>query len=283
MRWGQRGIAIIAPGVRTIAYLVICLHPPYPVLIVVFVLAGYGNGLEDAAWNVYIGNMYNVNELMGFLHGSYSLGATLSPFIATSLVVKAFLPWYTFYYIMVGLSVFELFGAATAFWTENGPKHRDDHPRSSEKTGSRTREAISSRVVWICSVFLLIYVGIEVSIGGWVVSFMSTVRHASPFAAGMSETGFWAGLTVGRIFLGFVTGRIGERLAILVRTRRTLLKCRILTCFESQALFSHGHKPFMCWNNLLIASTDLSRLFHRSSSSILPNPQHPSLVRGRRS
>ena len=216
MRWGQRGIAIIAPGLRTIAYLVICLHPPYPVLIVAFILAGYGNGLEDAAWNVYIGTMDNVNELMGFLHGSNSLGATLSPLIATSLVAKAYLPWYNFYYIMLGLSVAELLGSVTAFWTENGPKHTAEHPRTSDKTGSRTKEAISNKIVWICAVFLLMYVGIEVSLGGWVVSFMSTVRHASPLAAGLSETSFWAGLTLGRIILGFANGRIGERLAILV-------------------------------------------------------------------
>jgi hypothetical protein len=28
----------------------ICLHPPYPVLVVVFILAGFGNGLGDSGW-----------------------------------------------------------------------------------------------------------------------------------------------------------------------------------------------------------------------------------------
>lgn len=28
----------------------ICLHPPYPALVVVFILAGYGNGLGDSGW-----------------------------------------------------------------------------------------------------------------------------------------------------------------------------------------------------------------------------------------
>ncbi|KFY18658.1 hypothetical protein V491_04737, partial [Pseudogymnoascus sp. VKM F-3775] len=31
---------------------------------------------------------------------------------------------------------------------------------------------------------------------------------------GMVATGFWLGLTVGRVVLGFVTGRIGEKLAV---------------------------------------------------------------------
>lgn len=34
----------------------------------------------------------------------------------------------------------------------------------------------------------------------------------------MSATGFWLGITVGRVILGFVTPRIGEKLAIMVRS-----------------------------------------------------------------
>lgn len=75
----------------------------------------------------------------------------------------------------------------------------------------------AARVTWIATCFLLLYMGAEVGLGGWVVTFMLKVRHASPFASGMSATGFWLGMTVGRVALGFVTPRIGEKLAILVR------------------------------------------------------------------
>lgn len=42
------------------------------------------------------------------------------------------------------------------------------------------------------------------------------IRHGQPFASGMTATGFWLGLTIGRVSLGFVTPRIGERLAISI-------------------------------------------------------------------
>lgn len=46
--------------------------------------------------------MANANEVLGFLHGFYGLGAVLSPLIATTMVTKGQrLPWYTFYYVMV--------------------------------------------------------------------------------------------------------------------------------------------------------------------------------------
>lgn len=100
---GQRGVALIGPGCHLIAYIVNCVHPPYPVLVVAFVFAGFGNGLEDAAWNAWIGNMANANELLGLLHGVYGVGAVLSPLVATSMIARANLPWYTCYYVMVSL------------------------------------------------------------------------------------------------------------------------------------------------------------------------------------
>lgn len=101
MRFGQLGVAIIAPTCKIITYVVICVHPPYPVLPIIFVLSGFGIGLEDGAWNAWVGNMQSANEMLGFLHGSYGLGATISPLIATSMVTKGNLQWYTFYYLMV--------------------------------------------------------------------------------------------------------------------------------------------------------------------------------------
>jgi hypothetical protein len=47
--------------------------------------------------------MENANELLGILHGAYGLGGTIAPLIATAMVTKAYLPWYTFYYMMVSL------------------------------------------------------------------------------------------------------------------------------------------------------------------------------------
>jgi fucose permease len=93
----------MAPISKMIAYVVVCVHPPYPAAVVFYMFAGFGNGLEDSAWNAWIGPMENANEVLGFLHGFYGLGATLAPLIATSMITKANLPWYSFYYILVSL------------------------------------------------------------------------------------------------------------------------------------------------------------------------------------
>lgn len=74
----------------------------------------------------------------------------------------------------------------------------------------------SARTTWICAIFLLVYAGIEVALGGWIVTFMIHVRNGDRFASGMTATGFWLGITVGRVILGFVTPRIGEKVSIVV-------------------------------------------------------------------
>lgn len=219
--FGRRGAAFLGPGLRLIAYIVISQECPFPGLVICFCVSAFGIALSDAAWNAWIGAMQNSNEVLGILHAFYGLGATLSPLFATTMITKGGLTWYTFYYLMVGLSIAELAAGGTAFWTETGKKYRADNEKTTGKTSGHTREALRNRVTWICCFFLLVYSGTEVALGGWVVQFMRVVRHATPFPAGMSATGYWLGLTVGRVALGFVTPRIGEKLAILVSLHPT--------------------------------------------------------------
>jgi fucose permease len=77
------------------------LHPPYPVLVIAFLIAGLGNGLAEGGWNAYIGRLERANELLGLLHGAYAFGAVISPLVATAIITETGAGWYVFYYIMV--------------------------------------------------------------------------------------------------------------------------------------------------------------------------------------
>ncbi|KDE07771.1 hypothetical protein MVLG_02041 [Microbotryum lychnidis-dioicae p1A1 Lamole] len=59
------------------------------------------------------------------------------------------------------------------------------------------RQTLENRTVWICCLFILVYVGAEVSMGGWIVTFLIDNRNGGP-SAGYVATGFWGGLTLGR-------------------------------------------------------------------------------------
>ena len=70
-------------------------------MVIFFVVVGFGNGLMDAAWCAWLGNMANANQTSGILQAFYSLGAAVSPLIATAMFTKGGLEWYSFYYLMV--------------------------------------------------------------------------------------------------------------------------------------------------------------------------------------
>ncbi|KAK1634766.1 major facilitator superfamily domain-containing protein [Colletotrichum phormii] len=221
LKLGQRGIAVIASACHIVAYIIISQHPPYPALVAAFVIAGFGNGLSDAGWNAYIGNMARANEVLGFLHASYGVGGVIAPLIATTMINKANLGWWNFYYLMLGLACIELVWCTAAFWTQTGEVYRElvNHSRS-DTPGGGLRTALFkrpyARVSWFCALFLLAYIGTEVSLGGWIVQFMIQVRKANNFDSGMTSVGFWLGITLGRAVLGFVTSKLGVKLAVSI-------------------------------------------------------------------
>lgn len=161
LRFGQRGVAVAAPICHIIAFAVVSSHPPFPVLVVLYGLSGFGNGLTDAAFCAWVGVMEKSNQIQGFMHSSYSVGALCAPLIATSMVVNSGLPWYNYFYIMVGLAVVEWVGLVAAFWRKTGAVYRAEHPREEGSTGAGTKEALKSKVTWLGAVYFFTYMGVE--------------------------------------------------------------------------------------------------------------------------
>lgn len=69
---------------------------------------------------------------------------------------------------------------------------------------------MSQRAVHILAFFILVYVGVEVTIGGWIVTFIIQVRDGGP-SSGYISAGFFGGLMTGRVALLWVNQKIGER------------------------------------------------------------------------
>lgn len=113
------------------------------------------------------------------------------------------------------MTALEWVGLGITFWRQTGAQFRAEHASEGD-AGVGTRVALKNKVTWLCSLFFFTYMGIEVGLGGWIVTFMLRVRRASRYASGNSGTGFWAGMAAGRVALGFVTERFGERLCVSI-------------------------------------------------------------------
>ena len=65
---------------------------------------------------------------------------------------------------------------------------------------NKYKQVFRLRVVHLMSIFLFLYVGVEVCIGGWIVTFVINERSGGR-NSGYVSSGFWGGLTLGRIVL----------------------------------------------------------------------------------
>ncbi|KAF7594826.1 hypothetical protein BBP40_008156 [Aspergillus hancockii] len=132
-RFGHRGISLLGSGFHILP---LSLHSicPNPVLVLLLVLAGLGNGLLDAAWNAWIRAMADSSRLMGILHGFYGLGAALAPLTATCLITNRGWHWYQYYYFMAGGALIEILTLTTAFWSARGSSDKMSHQNTPERT-----------------------------------------------------------------------------------------------------------------------------------------------------
>ncbi|KAM3479201.1 hypothetical protein MY5147_001816 [Beauveria neobassiana] len=71
--------------------------------------------------------------------------------------------------------------------------------------------SLRTRLVLLGSIFIFCYQGAEVSISGWVISFLIEAREGHPASVGYVTAGFWGGITLGRFLLVAPAQRIGEK------------------------------------------------------------------------
>jgi fucose permease len=109
--------------------------------------------------------------------------------------------------------VFELIALLLAFWNETAAVYRQTKQSDLMHSKTDTKAIFRYRATWLCAAYFLAYVGTETAISGWVVSFMLRNRDASPYLASLASSGFWIGMAIGRLVLGFGTDRMGVRRA----------------------------------------------------------------------
>ncbi|KAK7208529.1 major facilitator superfamily domain-containing protein [Myxozyma melibiosi] len=215
---GRQKVGVLSILLFSIGYSFICWAPPFPILVLAYVCVGLGSGTMDAAFNVYIVTLRNENELMGILHACYGVGAIISPLVATYMVAAGY-QWSHYYYVLLGYAVVAATAVYIAFEGENAEKYARENPPqigADGKSESSLSEALKNKYTLIISLFLFCYMGAEVGVGSWTVAFMVRYKGGEESKMGAVASGFWAGLTAGRVVLGFITGRIGENTMVTI-------------------------------------------------------------------
>lgn len=170
-----------------------------------FFLLGYGMAIDIALNNVFCTSLQSPSAVLGAGHGNYGVGGVVAPIIGTAMVSRGLL-WSRFYFICLGLRVFCLGFAGWSFWS-----YREEAPQTLlttlERTASRQagaeeqesklknlKQALKNRVTIFGALFIFTYQGAEVSVSGWVISFLINYRDGDPAHVGYVTAGFWVNI-----------------------------------------------------------------------------------------
>jgi fucose permease len=199
---GRAKTLILAELFQLSAYVILVCTPPYPLVVIAFFLLGYGAAINLALNNVYCANTHPSSVILGLAHGSYGVGGIVAPIIGTAIVSRGIL-WSRFYFLTVGLRLCCIAYSAFAFWSyqEESEQHlltalemTASRQRASEDTASKLKDlkvALKNKVTIFGALFVFAYQGAEVSISGWIISYLINYRDGDPTKVGYVTAGFW--------------------------------------------------------------------------------------------
>lgn len=204
---GRRNSMTLGCILACIMYVLIIPGTKFAVVVIGFFVGGCGTAINLSQTNIFISNVDPV--YLAYLHGSYGIGATVSPLLATSMVNRG-VKWCYFYALLLGIMACHAINLFLAFdgsaedlkpWDEPAESAELTPEEKKREDTENMKSALKTCVTWLLSFFVLFYQGAEVSLGGWIVTFLLDYRKGNSNLVGYVASGFWGGLTVGRLFL----------------------------------------------------------------------------------
>ncbi|KAH9847459.1 MFS general substrate transporter [Lenzites betulinus] len=219
-KFGFGKVLVMGSLCQVVAYGMLSPAGPFPLMCAGFGLIGFGLSLQNAHCNGFVASLKrNAHTKMGFLHGSYGLGALVSPLVATQFAESS-THWSFHYLISMGLYILN----TLLLWHVFRGRLQQDVMEEEGEVGvnenavvdsNKYKQVLGLKEVHILSVFSLIYVGVEVTMGGWSVTYILERRNGNS-NAGYIASGFFGGLMLGRILLMWLNKKIGERFALFL-------------------------------------------------------------------
>lgn len=156
---------------------------------------GFGHGAVEVVANFTVSNMEEKgeNRRMSLLHAAFASGAFVGPIIS-GIILRSEGTWQL---------AFRIIGAATlltGLYALAVPLQRVPVPGKSEKI----RHAVSSikeKFLVVCTVTLLVYVGVEIGVSNWISEFFVRVGGGDKASGSLMVSLFWGGLLAGRLLL----------------------------------------------------------------------------------
>ena len=225
-----------------------------------FILFLFGLGLGSAmtATSMLFGRMYTTNRgaSLSLLNAFWGLGAVLCPLLATGW--ERFRSSNSIYLVLALAAAPPLLGFVAYSRYLSGL--RDD------LAVSRSVQSKLSLLIPL-AIFAFLYVGVESSVSGWMMSYVHRLLLSSNLYAPIATSFFWIALLVGRAAAPAVLKVISES---------SLLMIALCVFLVSNVMLLMSHAPAMSIASATLAGLMLAPIFPLCISKVLAIASGPS-------
>jgi len=201
------------------------LAPVWILLLGAAFIASIGKGTMDASLNNFASANYGASE-MNWLHACWGIGLTIAPALVTNFVLYQGGGWQASY-VLVGLVILAI-GLVILF---SLPLWRINAPSDSVKVKSARppiRESLRRPIVLIGLAFFFVYGGVELGTGQLANTLLVEARNLPQELASSWVSAYWASFTVGRITMGLLAMRLGDKTLLNICFGFTILGALLL-------------------------------------------------------
>jgi FHS family Na+ dependent glucose MFS transporter 1 len=174
-------------------------------LTIVLLILGMAEGGLDVGGNTLLVwvHRHRVGPFMNGLHFFFGIGAFVSPIIvAQTVLMSGDIIWAYWVLALLMLPV--------AAWLLRLPSPPAQTVVPDDPVGR-----VDHLLVTLIALFFFLYVGAEVSFGGWIFTFAVTLNLANETIAAYLTSAFWGALTLGRLLAIPIAARLRPRVILL--------------------------------------------------------------------
>jgi FHS family Na+ dependent glucose MFS transporter 1 len=209
-----------------VVVVMLILVPLIPLLLLLtltLLVLGMAEGMVDVGGNTLLVwvHRHRVGPFMNGLHFFFGVGAFLSPIIIAQAVLLS--DDITWAYWVLALLVLPV-----ALWLLRLPS-----PANQVTATANAPVHINSVLVMLIAFFFFLYVGAEISFGGWIFTYAVALNLANETSAAYLTSAFWGALTAGRLLAIPLAARFRPRVILLSDLLGCLLSVGIILLWSN--------------------------------------------------
>ncbi|KAJ2928860.1 hypothetical protein H1R20_g8167, partial [Candolleomyces eurysporus] len=233
---------IISSFLHGMFFMIMGTRGGFPAIFMAYAVAAFARSILTGSLNEF----FSIEpKHLGYGFSMWGLGSVVSPLVC-QLVIAQGVPWYKFYLGSLVASALNVVFLTIAFRPTANEFIRERREVERERTlslsptptvhegekglgkkepTSALRVALSLPFQWVISLLAGLYVASETTSQCFMVTYLLTMRDANPKTVGYVTSGFFGGITIGRLIWGYYTprGNILYKLALLTLVMQFLI------------------------------------------------------------